>query len=90
MVSSKDQLGEDFVSFLLDFIEDPPDDEDAEQLPDLFVKVLLAYSLHFQGDLLNPILLFLVYIFNYIYCHQIRLNIVTASNDFCASCTKRT
>lgn len=52
-VTHYDQLGEDFVSFLLDFIEDPPDDEDAEQLPDLFVKVLLAYNLHFQDPSTN-------------------------------------
>ncbi|XP_038068583.1 NCK-interacting protein with SH3 domain-like isoform X2 [Patiria miniata] len=45
-----DQLNEEFVSFLLNNIEDPPPEDESEQIPDLFVNLVLAFNLHFTVD----------------------------------------
>jgi len=37
-----------FVEFLLGNIESPPDSDEAEAVPDVFVKLLLAFNLHFE------------------------------------------
>jgi len=37
-----------FVEFLLDNIESPPADDEADAVPDVFVKLLLAFNLHFE------------------------------------------
>ncbi|XP_071807661.1 NCK-interacting protein with SH3 domain-like [Asterias amurensis] len=47
MYTHYDQLNEDFVRFLLNNIEDPPPEDESEQLPDLFVNLVLAFNLHF-------------------------------------------
>jgi len=36
------------VEFLLDCIELPPVNDDADAVPDVFVKLLLAFNLHFE------------------------------------------
>lgn len=42
-----EQLGPDFISFLLDLIETPPDTDLEDQIPDLFVNLILSYNLQF-------------------------------------------
>jgi len=37
-----------FVEFLLDSIESPPTNDEADAVPDVFVKLLLAFNLHFE------------------------------------------
>ena len=37
-----------FVEFLLDNIESPPANDEADAVPDVFVKLLLAFNLHFE------------------------------------------
>jgi hypothetical protein len=48
-----EHLGLDFVSFLFDLIECPPDTDVEEQIPDLFVNLVLAYNLQFAADVEN-------------------------------------
>jgi len=42
-----EQLGSDFISFLLDLIETPPDTDLEDQIPDLFINLILSYNLQF-------------------------------------------
>ncbi len=42
-----DQLGSNFVSFLLDYIEAPPTADSEHEIPDVFVGLALAYNLQF-------------------------------------------
>lgn len=51
-----DQLGVDFALFLLDLIEAPPDTDIDEQIPDLFLTLILAYNLQFESNVDNLIL----------------------------------
>ena len=37
-----------FVDYLLAGIESPPVSDDADAVPDVFVKLLLAFNLHFE------------------------------------------
>jgi len=37
-----------FVEFLLDNIESPPASDEADAVPDVFIKLLLAFNLHFE------------------------------------------
>ncbi|XP_011150551.1 NCK-interacting protein with SH3 domain isoform X1 [Harpegnathos saltator] len=46
-VTHLEQLGPDFISFLLDLIETPPDTDLEDQIPDLFVNLILSYNLQF-------------------------------------------
>lgn len=50
-----EQLGSDFISFLLDLIENPPDSDLEDQIPDLFVNLILSYNLQFT-NLENPLI----------------------------------
>ncbi|XP_072176871.1 NCK-interacting protein with SH3 domain-like [Diadema setosum] len=43
-----DQLHADFIGFLLDNIDQPPSADEMEQVPDLFVNLILAFNLHFR------------------------------------------
>ena len=43
------QFNEDFVEFVLNTIEDPPDSDKEDQVADSFIAVLLAYNKHFKG-----------------------------------------
>ena len=43
-----DHLNETFINFLLDGIEAPPAGEGADQIPDTFFKLILAFNLHFE------------------------------------------
>lgn len=36
------------MEFLLDNIESPPANDEADAVPDVFVKLLLAFNLHFE------------------------------------------
>ncbi|XP_011565114.3 NCK-interacting protein with SH3 domain [Plutella xylostella] len=42
-------LGVEFAQFLLQLVENPPDTDVDEQIPDLFLTLLLAYNLQFEG-----------------------------------------
>ncbi|XP_016837235.1 NCK-interacting protein with SH3 domain isoform X1 [Nasonia vitripennis] len=43
-----EQLGSEFISFILDLIENPPDTDLDDQIPDLFINLILSYNLQFQ------------------------------------------
>lgn len=45
-----EHLNGDFVQFLLDVVEDGHPSDPTEQLPDLFLNLLLAFNLHHTGD----------------------------------------
>lgn len=42
-----EHLGVDFAAFLFDIIESPPDTDVEEQLPDMFLNLVLSYNLQF-------------------------------------------
>ncbi|XP_023940487.1 NCK-interacting protein with SH3 domain [Bicyclus anynana] len=44
-----EQLGVEFAQFLLELIENPPETDMDEQIPDLFLTLLLAYNLQFEN-----------------------------------------
>lgn len=48
IVSFTEQLDSDFISFLLDLIEAPSDTDLEDQIPDLFVNLILSYNLQFR------------------------------------------
>lgn len=45
-----EQLGPDFITFILDLIENPPDMDLEDQIPDLFVNLILSYNLQFTNS----------------------------------------
>ncbi|XP_060527964.1 NCK-interacting protein with SH3 domain [Cylas formicarius] len=49
-------IGHDFLSFVLDNIEDPPDTDLDEQIPDLFLNLVISFNLQFDDDVTNPVL----------------------------------
>lgn len=49
-------MGQDFLQFVLDNIEAPPDTDLDEQIPDLFLNLLIAFNLQFDEETLNPLL----------------------------------
>ncbi|XP_052757518.1 NCK-interacting protein with SH3 domain [Galleria mellonella] len=55
-VTHFEQLGVEFAQFLLELIEDPPETDVDEQIPDLFLTLLLAYNLQFENPVDNLLL----------------------------------
>lgn len=51
-----DLLGRNFLSFLLDNIEYPPDTDIDEQIPDLFLNCIISFNLQFYDVDENPVL----------------------------------
>ncbi|CAH2086326.1 unnamed protein product [Euphydryas editha] len=51
-----EQLGVEFAQFLLELIENPPETDVDEQIPDLFLTLLLAYNLQFENPFENLLL----------------------------------
>lgn len=51
-----EQLGVEFAQFLLELIENPPETDVDEQIPDLFLTLLLAYNLQFEQSADNLLL----------------------------------
>ncbi|XP_041977373.1 NCK-interacting protein with SH3 domain [Aricia agestis] len=51
-----EQLGMEFAQFLLELIEEPPETDVDEQIPDLFLTLLLAYNLQFDNPVENILL----------------------------------
>lgn len=51
-----DLLGTSFLNFLLKFIEDPPEIDEDEQIPELFVNLILSYNLQFKSPKENVVL----------------------------------
>ncbi|KAH0552355.1 NCK-interacting protein with SH3 domain [Cotesia glomerata] len=47
-ITHLEYLGVEFIAFLLDGIEDPPDTDLEDQIPDLFTNLILAYNLQFN------------------------------------------
>jgi hypothetical protein len=45
---SVDHINESFISFLIDNIENPVSDGEAGEIPDTFLKLILAFNLHFE------------------------------------------
>jgi hypothetical protein len=51
-----EQLGVQFVTFLLNYIEQPPQCDTLEQLPDVFLRLLLSLNLQFRDPNENVLL----------------------------------
>nr|XP_033334740.1 NCK-interacting protein with SH3 domain isoform X1 [Megalopta genalis]XP_033334741.1 NCK-interacting protein with SH3 domain isoform X1 [Megalopta genalis]XP_033334742.1 NCK-interacting protein with SH3 domain isoform X1 [Megalopta genalis] len=49
-VTHLEQLGPDFIAFVLDLIENPPDMDLEDQISDLFVNLILSYNLQFTNS----------------------------------------
>lgn len=49
-------LGSSFLSFVLDNIESPPDTDLDEQIPDLFLNLVISFNLQFDEEDSNPVL----------------------------------
>ena len=49
VLPSTDQWSEEYVLFLLDCIESPPEEDDEEQVPDAFLNMILSFNQHFRG-----------------------------------------
>ncbi|KAK6625063.1 hypothetical protein RUM43_005354 [Polyplax serrata] len=47
-INHLEHLGMDFINFLLNHIEDPPDTDVEDQVPDLFITLVLSYNLQFK------------------------------------------
>ena len=45
-----EHLGSDFIDFLLNHIENPPDTDVEDQVPDLFIALILSYNLQFKNS----------------------------------------
>ena len=44
-----DQWNVDFIAELLDLVEEPPEVDTEDQVPDSIVNVILSFNQHFQG-----------------------------------------
>ncbi|KAJ8933363.1 hypothetical protein NQ314_014078 [Rhamnusium bicolor] len=49
-------IGKHFLAFVLDNIEYPPDTDLDEQIPDLFLNLIISYNLQFTEEKENPVL----------------------------------
>lgn len=49
-------LGTQFLSFILDNIEYPPDTDLDDQIPDLFLNLVISFNLQFKDNDENPVL----------------------------------
>ena len=48
-INAIDQWDEEYVLFLLDCIESPPEEDEEEQVPDAFLNMILSFNQHFKG-----------------------------------------
>ncbi|XP_046981221.1 NCK-interacting protein with SH3 domain isoform X2 [Schistocerca americana] len=55
-VTHLEHLGQEFVLFLSNIVENPPETDVEEKLPDLMVNVLLSYNLQFSNSAENILL----------------------------------
>lgn len=56
-VTNLDLLGVQFLNFILDNIENPPDTDVDDQIPDLFLNFVISFNLQFQDYQDNPVML---------------------------------
>ena len=59
-LSFSEHLGVEFLTFLFDLIENPPETDVNEQIPDLFLNLVLSYNLQFASFVDNVMLKALV------------------------------
>ncbi|CAG9865149.1 unnamed protein product [Phyllotreta striolata] len=55
-VTHNELLGKRFLSFIFDNIEYPPDTDLEEQIPDLFLNLVISFNLQFTEESENPVL----------------------------------
>ncbi|KAJ8975277.1 hypothetical protein NQ317_013677 [Molorchus minor] len=55
-VTHYELLGKHFLAFVLDNIEYPPDTDLDEQIPDLFLNLIISFNLQFTEDSENPLI----------------------------------
>ncbi|KAL0271998.1 UNVERIFIED_CONTAM: hypothetical protein PYX00_005141 [Menopon gallinae] len=48
-ITHLEHLGPDFINFIFNHIENPPDTDVDDQIPDLFVTLILSYNLQFRS-----------------------------------------
>ena len=51
-----DQWSEEYVLFLLDTVESPPEEDVEEQISDAFVNIILSFNQHFQDPSTNLVM----------------------------------
>nr|CAD7403580.1 unnamed protein product [Timema cristinae] len=54
-ITHSDHLGIDFVSFLLELVENPPDTDVEEQISDLVLNLVISYNLQFTNTAENTV-----------------------------------
>jgi len=57
VVYHAEHINVNFVEFLFDKIESPPANDEADAIPDVFIKLLLAFNLHFELPSENLVML---------------------------------
>lgn len=55
-ITHLDILGKTFLRYVLDNIEYPPDTDVDEQIPDLFLNLIISFNLQFGDENDNPVL----------------------------------
>ncbi|XP_066247767.1 NCK-interacting protein with SH3 domain isoform X1 [Euwallacea similis] len=60
-ITNLEYLEQDFLSFVLTNIECPPDSDLDEQIPDLFLNLVISFNLQFDDEKTNPVLTALEY-----------------------------
>ena len=53
-----DTINEKFFSFLIGSVESGTDGDTDDRIPDIFVRLILAINLHFQGEIQDSSKLF--------------------------------
>jgi hypothetical protein len=51
-----DQWSESYISFLMDTIEDPPEEDEQDQIPDAFLNIILSFNQHFTDPDTNLVM----------------------------------
>nr|CAD7580195.1 unnamed protein product [Timema californicum] len=54
-ITHSDHLGVDFVTFLLELVENPPDTDVEEQISDLVLNLVISYNLQFTNTAENTV-----------------------------------
>nr|XP_018904416.1 PREDICTED: NCK-interacting protein with SH3 domain [Bemisia tabaci] len=54
-ITHLEYLGLEFVTFLLSLIESPPETDIEEQIPDVFLTLILSYNLQFSAEATNNV-----------------------------------
>ena len=65
-IFSLNQFNDDFVEFVLNTIEDPPDTDVDDQVSDTLIGMLLSFNQHFKGFFYFNPLFFILFHYSFI------------------------